>query len=107
MRRGSSRGSLLRRYAPSKKHRETPPPLVGGGWGEGLVGGLYRPTPPPNPLPQGEGETLSFARRPPSFIQGGSAAGRWSTRNDRPPDRGPRVTATRGWQRGRRHATLR
>ena len=34
----------------------TPPPLEGGGWGEGLVGATLRPTPPPNPLPQGEGE---------------------------------------------------
>jgi hypothetical protein len=30
-----------------------PPPLVGGGWGEGAV---PQETPPPNPLPQGEGE---------------------------------------------------
>ena len=37
-----------------------PPPLVGGGWGEGsarrVIGDLCGGTPPPNPLPQGEGE---------------------------------------------------
>src|SRR5580698_4171838 len=33
-----------------------PPPLEGGGWGEGLVGDSHRPTPPLGPLPQGEGE---------------------------------------------------
>ena len=31
----------------------TPPPLAGGGWGEGATD-QQRP-PPPNPLPQGEG----------------------------------------------------
>ncbi len=38
---------------------DTPPPLAGGGWGEGAIPigayGSARP-PPPNPLPQGEGE---------------------------------------------------
>ena len=37
---------------------ETPPPLEGGGWGEGCVqprSAAVR-APPPNPLPQGEGE---------------------------------------------------
>ncbi len=33
---------------------EAPPLLAGGGWGEGVVGPPR--TPPPNPLPQGEGE---------------------------------------------------
>ncbi len=33
----------------------TPPPLARGGWGEGSV--LAARTPPPNPLPQGEGES--------------------------------------------------
>ena len=36
----------------------TPPPIAGGGWGVGCVHpdtGAVR-TPPPNPLPQGEGE---------------------------------------------------
>ena len=48
-----------------------PPPLEGGGWGEGLVGGRHRPTPPPTlgplrgPSPQGEGEDLArSAARP-------------------------------------------
>jgi tRNA modification GTPase len=34
----------------------TSPPLAGGGWGEGAEPVLARP-PPPNPLPQGEGES--------------------------------------------------
>jgi len=45
-----------------------PPPLVGGGWGEGSVGGshelpalLLAGPPPPGPLPQGEGEYLVLA----------------------------------------------
>ena len=33
----------------------SPPPLAGGGWGEGAAPRLPQP-PPPNPLPQGEGE---------------------------------------------------
>jgi len=46
----------------------TPPPLEGGGWGEGSVqpGTAAVRTPPPNPLPQGEGEfgatSLSWCR---------------------------------------------
>ena len=39
-----------------REEQKAPPPLEGGGWGEGSVGGSHRPTPPPNPLPQGEGE---------------------------------------------------
>ena len=37
-----------------------PPPLEGGGWGEGCErpGTWVARTPPPNPLPQGEGEKL-------------------------------------------------
>ena len=35
---------------------EAPPPLAGGGWGEGAV--RAAPPPPPNPLPQGEGEIV-------------------------------------------------
>jgi len=37
---------------------DSPPPLEGGGWGEGSVhpSSLDVRTPPPNPLPQGEGE---------------------------------------------------
>ena len=38
----------------SERGATTPPPLAGGGWGEGAFE-LARP-PPPNPLPQGEGE---------------------------------------------------
>jgi heme exporter protein A len=34
---------------------DTPPPLAGGGWGEGAEPIIAAPT-PPNPLPQGEGE---------------------------------------------------
>src|SRR5580658_7361984 len=45
------------------ERKGTPPPLVGGGWGEGLVGGSHRPTPPPTPLPHGEGGG-AYARRP-------------------------------------------
>jgi hypothetical protein len=33
----------------------SPPPLEGGGQGEGFV---PHETPPPNPLPQGEGESF-------------------------------------------------
>jgi UDP-N-acetylmuramoyl-tripeptide--D-alanyl-D-alanine ligase len=46
----------------------TPPPLVGGGWGEGAVGASPRRTPPPNlgplrgPSPQGEGESSHSSR---------------------------------------------
>jgi acyl transferase domain-containing protein/NAD(P)-dependent dehydrogenase (short-subunit alcohol dehydrogenase family)/acyl carrier protein len=40
--------------------KNTPPPLVGGDWGEGAAGADLRPTPPPNPLPQGEGEYSSL-----------------------------------------------
>jgi hypothetical protein len=36
--------------------RKTPPPLEGGGWGEGLG----RSDPSPRPLPQGEGESLAI-----------------------------------------------
>jgi len=36
--------------------KNTPPPVAEGGWGEGSAGGSHRSTPPPNPLPQGEGE---------------------------------------------------
>jgi amino acid adenylation domain-containing protein/non-ribosomal peptide synthase protein (TIGR01720 family) len=39
--------------------KNTPPPLEGRGWGEGAIGANFRPTPPPNPLPQGEGEYFS------------------------------------------------
>jgi len=41
--------------------KETPPPLEGGGWGEGCVPPMFSGirTPPPTPLPQGEGESAS------------------------------------------------
>ena len=39
------------------RNSNTPPPLAGGGWGEGTGdAGLAHAPPPPNPLPQGEGE---------------------------------------------------
>ncbi len=44
-------------------NKASPPPLEGGGWGEGCVqptAAAVR-TPPPNPLPQGEGEHLAGA----------------------------------------------
>ncbi len=49
-----------------RKDGQAPPPLAGGGWGEGSDGAPW--TPPPNPLPQGEGEpshdrTISPMRR--------------------------------------------
>ena len=37
----------------------TPPPLEGGGWGEGSVGATLRPTPPPTPSLEGRG-SLGF-----------------------------------------------
>jgi HrpA-like RNA helicase len=43
----------------STEQKFTPPPLQGGDWGEGLAGDSHRPTPPPNPLPEGEGEFSS------------------------------------------------
>ena len=47
---------------------ETPPPLEGGGLGEGSTCRSLASTPPPNPFPQGEGEVLLLARtRPRSF----------------------------------------
>ena len=41
-----------------------PPPLEGGGWGEGCVQptAAVARTPPPNPLPQGEGECVAHSR---------------------------------------------
>jgi len=38
-----------------ERRTESPPPLAGGGWGEGAAPVLAA-TPPPTPLPQGEGE---------------------------------------------------
>ena len=38
----------------------TSPPLAGGGWGEGAV--LAPLIPSPNPLPQGEGESLEIVK---------------------------------------------
>ena len=64
---GVCRAGLSRRGL-SKRQREkkatTPPPLEGGGRGEGCVPPTNRGagTPPPNPLPQGEGESLSQFR---------------------------------------------
>ena len=47
----------------------SPPPLVGGGWGEGSMRAYPRPTPPPNPLPLSDlqlsdGATLDEAAAP-------------------------------------------
>src|ERR1700733_10302256 len=39
-----------------RAEKNTPPPLEGGGWGEGSVQRTHAPTSPPDPLPQGEGE---------------------------------------------------
>jgi SAM-dependent methyltransferase len=47
------------------ERKNTPPPLEGEGWGEGLVGANLRSTPPPNPLPQGEGEYVAPDRPDP------------------------------------------
>src|SRR6185312_8787661 len=57
------RGECPHRHQDSG--RDTPPPpLAGGGWGEGANHDWPRGMPPPpNPLPQGEGEFL-FRRRP-------------------------------------------
>ena len=44
--------------------KDAPPPLEGGGWGEGLVGANLQSTPPPDPLPQGEGERAAAPDRP-------------------------------------------
>jgi putative ABC transport system ATP-binding protein len=41
--------------------QNSPPPLAGGGWGEGATPDGPRP-PPPNPLPQGEGEASGRPR---------------------------------------------
>ena len=56
----------LRRHAGSlvtlaRNRRKTPPPLVGGGWGEGS---MRHGTPPPTPLPQGEGEYRAHGAQP-------------------------------------------
>ncbi len=66
--------------APGNK--QTPPPLEAGGWGEGCVGSSHQPTPPPNPLAQGEGESSSIHPGLRSFIQGDSATSRRFARKD-------------------------
>ena len=49
----AERATGAERSVSGVSHRP-PPPLAGGGWGEGACD---RPSsPPPNPLPQGEGE---------------------------------------------------
>src|SRR6185437_12835819 len=52
MRRASDRPAGAESAAANK----APPPLAGGGWGEGVFD--LAPPPPPNPLPLGEGECL-------------------------------------------------
>ena len=52
----------------SPRKKQTPPPLEGGGLGEGTV--RYGPLPQP---PPSRGGGAFFARRPHSFIQGSSA----------------------------------
>ena len=92
-----SRGGLLR-FA--NKKQGPPPPLEGGGWGEGcvhpLAGGAR--TPPPSPLPQGEGSLP--ARRSLQFHSGRVGRRPVATRNDggergsrRYVRRWPRMTA--------------
>ena len=49
-----------RRKLRGHRAKDAPPPLEGGGWGEGFV---PHGTPPPNPLPQGEGEPVSCEAR--------------------------------------------
>ena len=66
------------RLLRSARKKQPPPPLEGGGWGEGFV--PLRPL-PPTPSLKGRGSLLRSDSRG-GFIQGGSAAGRWSTRND-------------------------
>src|SRR6516162_2963208 len=51
-RRADTRPAGVARAAASK----APPPLAGGGKGEGVLD--LAPPPPPNPLPRGEGECL-------------------------------------------------
>ena len=68
---------------------ESPPPLVGGGRGEGGVSppsGNLR-TPPPDPLPKGEGEVLALAAAHPASRQAASLA--VSARNRDPGSRDP------------------
>ena len=55
-----------------KRGQNTPPPLEGGGWGEGCV---RDETPPPNPLPQGEGECFPPHQRPTACASGAALAG--------------------------------
>ena len=57
---GPIQGAALRRQDEGLVEEDSPPPLEGGGWGEGSS--IHRPggsIPPPSPLPQGEGESLS------------------------------------------------
>ncbi len=63
----------------ARNRRETAPSPCGKGLGGGV---RATSTPPPNPLPQGEGECLLISGDG-RFIQRGSAAGRWPTRNDK------------------------
>ena len=56
--------------------KNTPPPLEGGGWGEGS-GGMRPTTPPPSPLPQGEGECLFATSAAYPDAHGATPAGCW------------------------------
>ena len=62
----SKAGRRTGRWSTNKK-QGPPPPLEGGGWGEGSA---PHGTPPPNPLPQGEGEHPSRDGRAVSFRAG-------------------------------------
>ncbi|HEY3846028.1 MAG TPA: type VI secretion system-associated FHA domain protein TagH [Acetobacteraceae bacterium] len=53
---GEREGPPHRRQDKRDATNETPPPLEGGGWGEGSIAANLRSTPSPNPLPRGEGE---------------------------------------------------
>ena len=86
--RRSSRARTARK-AVTGYTQDCPPPLAGGGWGEGAAP-PSRP-PPPNPLPQGEGEASGMTLMPapvPRLSRTGS--GRWVAAITMPPPRAVR-----------------
>ena len=75
--------------------RRSLPPLEGGGWGEGLVGGRHRPTPAPDPARlKGRGRDRRCRRSramKPSSKRGGSGSSAMPPSASAPASRRPRA----------------